>query len=118
MTISKDFYFALIGGILVVITGIIEYVLDISMIFWKLSYVGIIFGILMIVGAMIMKYKPYGIKAKTLGIEKTSKFPLGGFICLVCSLVSLTYLQGFLIGPMLGIVAGTSSYARIYRTRG
>jgi hypothetical protein len=118
MPIEKDFKFALIGGILVLITGIVEYAYSISLIFWNLSYVGIIFGLLMMLGAILMKYAPYGVKTKSLGIEKTSKFPLGGFICLICSLVSLTYLQGFLIGPMLGIVASTSSYARIYRTKG
>ena len=118
MSINKDFKFALIGGILVVITGIIEYVYNISMIFWNLSYIGIIFGLFMIIGAFLIKYKPYGISSKNLGIERSSKFPIGGFICLICSLVTLAYLQGFLIGPMLGIVASTSSYARVYRIRG
>jgi hypothetical protein len=117
MTINKDFNFALIGGILVIITGIIEYAYNISVIFWKLSYVGILFGLFMITGAFLMKYKPYGVNSKSLGLEKTSKFPIGGFICLICSLVSLTYLQGLLIGPMLGVVAGTSNYARIYRVK-
>jgi hypothetical protein len=118
MSINKDFNFALIGGILVVITGIVEYVYNISMIFWKLSYIGVIFGLFMILGAFLIKYKPYGVRSKNLGIERSSKFPIGGFICLVCSLVSLTYLQGFLIGPMLGIVASTSNYARVYRMKG
>jgi hypothetical protein len=115
MTIDKDFNFALIGGIMVVLTGIIEYAYNISIIFWNLSYIGIIFGLFMMIGAFLIKYMPYGVNSKTMGIERTSKFPLGGFVCLICSLVSLTYLQGFLIGPMLGIVASTSSYSRIYR---
>ena len=118
MTIDKDFYFAMVGGILVIITGIIEYAYNISVLFWNLSYIGIIFGLFMMIGALLIKYRPYGISTKTLGIEKTSKFPIGGFICLICSLVALTYLQGFLIGPMMGIVASTSSYSRIYRTKG
>ena len=118
MSINKDFYFAIVGGILVVITGIIEYLYNISMLFWNLSYIGIIFGLFMMIGALLIKYRPYGVKTKTLGIEKTSKFPIGGFICLICSLVALTYLQGFMIGPMMGIVASTSSYSRIYRARG
>ena len=118
MSVERDFEFSLVGGLLVVITGIMEYAYRISMVFWNLSYIGIVFGLLMIVGSIIIKYMPYGVKTKSLGIEKTSKFPLGGFICLICSLVSLTFLQGLLIGPMLGIVASTSSYARIYRTKG
>lgn len=117
MSIDRDFKFSFIGGLLVVITGIIEYAYSISLIFWNLSYIGIIFGLLMVIGAVMIKYMPYGIKTKVMGIEKTSKFPLGGFICLICSLVSLTFLQGLLIGPILGIVASTSSYTRIYRTR-
>ena len=117
MSISRDFYFALVGGILVVLTGIVEYTYNISIIFWNLSYIGIIFGSLLILGALLIRYRPYGVDSRSLGIEKTSKFPVGGFICLICSLVSLTYLQGFLIGPMLGIVASTSSYSRIYRTK-
>ena len=115
MTIDRDFNFALMGGILVIATGIVEYAYNISVLFWNLSYVGIMFGLFMILSAFLMKYRPYGVKSKSLGLEKTSKFPLGGFVCLICSLVSLTYLQGFLIGPMLGIVASTSSYARVYR---
>ena len=118
MTINKDFNFALLGGILVLVTGIIEYAYNISMIFWNLSYIGIIFGLFMIAGAFLIKYRPYGVKSKALGLERTSKFPLGGFVCLICSLVSLTYLQGFLIGPMLGIIASTSSYARVYKIKG
>jgi len=117
MSVNRDFKFALAGGILVVTTGIIEYVYNISIIFWNLSYIGILFGLFMILGAIMMKYRPYGINSKNLGLEKTTKFPLGGFICLICSLVSLTYLQGFIIGPMLGIVASTSSYARVYRLK-
>jgi len=117
MSMDKDFNFALIGGILVVINGIIEYAYNTSVIFWNLSYIGILFGLLMIVGAFLIKLRPYGINSKTLGIERTSKFPVGGFICLICSLVSLTYLQGFLIGPMLGIVASTSNYSKIYGTK-
>jgi hypothetical protein len=117
MSMDKDFNFALVGGVLVVLTGIVEYMYNISVIFWNLSYVGIIFGLFMIVGAFLIKYRPYGVNSKALGIERTSKFPVGGFICLICSLVSLTYLQGFLIGPMLGIAASTSNYARIYRAK-
>lgn len=118
MSIERDFKFSLIGGLLVVITGVAEYAYRISLMFWNLGYVGIIFGLLMIIGAILIKYMPYGLKTKSLGIEKTTKFPLGGFICLICSLVSLTFLQGFLIGPILGIIGSTSSYARIYRIKG
>lgn len=118
MSVNRDFNFALIGGILVVITGIIQYTYSISMIFWNLSYIGIVFGLFMILSAFLIKYKPYGINSKELGIERTAKFPLGGFVCLICSLVTLTYLQGFVIGPMLGVVASTSSYARVYRIKG
>lgn len=117
MSMDKDFNFALVGGILVVITGIIEYTYNMSVIFWNLSYIGILFGFLMIIGAFLIKYMPDGVNSKALGIEKTSKFPIGGFVCLICSLVSLTYLQGFLIGPMLGIVASTSNYSKIYKTK-
>ena len=117
MTMDKDFALALIGGLLVLITGVIEFSYRISIIFWNLSYVGILFGFFMILGALIMKYAPRGINSKAWGIEKTSRFPLGGFICLICSLVSLTFLQGVLIGPMLGIVASTSSYSKIYRNK-
>jgi peptidoglycan/LPS O-acetylase OafA/YrhL len=117
MSMDKDFALALIGGLLVLITGVIEFLYSVSMIFWNLSYVGILFGLFMIIGALLMKYMPRGVNSKSVGIEKTSKFPLGGFICLICSLVSLTFLQGFLIGPMLGIVASTSSYSKIYRNK-
>jgi peptidoglycan/LPS O-acetylase OafA/YrhL len=117
MSMDKDFALALIGGLLVLITGVVEFLYSISMVFWNLSYVGILFGFFMIIGALLMKYMPHGVNSKVVGIEKTSKFPLGGFICLICSLVSLTFLQGFLIGPMLGIVASTSSYSKIYRNK-
>ncbi len=117
MSMDKDFALALIGGLLVLMTGVVEFLYSISMIFWNLSYVGILFGFFMIIGALLMKYMPRGINSKAVGIEKTSRFPLGGFICLICSLVSLTFLQGFLIGPMLGIVASTSSYSRIYKNK-
>jgi hypothetical protein len=117
MSINKDFDFALVGGILVIITGIIEYIYNVSLIFWKLSFVGVLFGIFMVLGALLMKYKPYGISSKNLGIARTTKFPVGGFICLICSIVSLAFLQGLLIGPMLGIVAGTSNYAKIYKSK-
>jgi len=117
MSMDKDFALALIGGLLVLMTGVVEFLYSVSMIFWNLSYVGILFGFFMIIGAFLMKYMPRGINSKAVGIEKTSRFPLGGFICLICSLVSLTFLQGFLIGPMLGIVASTSSYSRIYKNK-
>ena len=117
MSMDKDFALALVGGLLVLITGIAEYLYSISLFVWNLSYVGILFGVFMIIGALLMKYVPRGVNSKSMGIEKTSKFPLGGFVCLICSLVSLTFLQGFLIGPMLGIVASTSSYSKIYRNK-
>jgi len=117
MTNKRDFEFSLFGGVLVIFTGIVEYAYKVSLIFWNLSFVGMILGLFMIFGALLMKYRPYGIKSKYMGIERTNTFPLGGFICLICSIVSLAFLQGFIIGPMLGIVAGTSSYARVYRTR-
>jgi len=117
MSSDKNFILALVGGLLVLITGMIESSYGISLVVWNLSYVGILFGIFMIIGALLMKYMPHGINSKTIGIERTSKFPVGGFICLICSLVSLTFFQGFVIGPMLGIFASTSNYADVYKTR-
>jgi len=117
MPIDKDFILALVGGLLVLITGVVESLYSISVFIWNLSYVGMLFGLFMIIGALLMEYMPRGINSKTMGLEKTSRFPIGGFICLICSLVSLTFLQGFLIGPILGIVASTSSYSRIYKTK-
>jgi hypothetical protein len=112
MPIQRDFILSLIGGILVTITGIMEYVFDMPLLFWNLSFIGIIFGLLIIVGSLLIKYEPYGIRTKHFGLGSSYKFPLGGFIVLICSLVSLTFLQGLLIGPMLGIIASTSSYNR------
>ena len=115
MSIQKDFIMSLTGGILVTITGIIEYLIGLPLIIWNLSFVGIIFGLVIMLGAFLIKFKPYGVLTKHFGLGTTYKFPLGASIVLVCSLVSLTFFQGFLIGPMLGIIAGTSSFYRCMR---
>jgi len=106
---------SLAGGVLVTVTGIIEYILNLPLIIYNLSFVGIIFGLFIILGSLLIKFKPYGVITKYFGLGKTYKFPLGASIVLVCSLVSLTFFQGLLIGPMLGIIAGTSSFYRCLR---
>jgi len=117
MSAERNFQLAFIGGILVLITGIVELLYGISVMIWNLSYIGILFGLFMVFGSLMMKYRPHGINSKVMGLERTSKFPIGGFICLICSLVSLTFLQGFLIGPMMGILASTSNYSEVLKSR-
>jgi bacteriorhodopsin len=70
--------------------------------FSVLSVVGLVSGILMIVGAAMLRARP-------------REHVLWGTIILVFSVVSFVGMGGFFIGAVLGIVGG--AFAIIYRPR-
>lgn len=106
---SKPFLLSLIGGILIIITGAIlafAGTLITAMIgsfpgaegamatLGAISYIPLVFGILVIVGAVLMK--------------NPAKAKIGAILVLIFSILSLLTIvgSGFFIGAILGIIGG------------
>jgi hypothetical protein len=107
---SAPFILSLIGGILILITGIILAALAtlITAILGSMAipgtegiftagmmlYVPLLLGIVVMVGAVLMR--------------NPAKAKIGGILVLICSIVSLLTIvgSGFFIGAILGIIGG------------
>lgn len=107
---SKPFILSLIGGILILITGMVLAAMgtlltaiasiipmmgmEVLMAAGAMMYIPLILGIVVIVGAALMK---------SSGMAK-----IGSILVLICSIASLVTIvgSGFFIGAILGIIGG------------
>ncbi|MDI6798755.1 MAG: hypothetical protein QMD12_02045 [Candidatus Aenigmarchaeota archaeon] len=99
MANKTAYVLSLVGGIFTVIGGIVVLLLGASLMFipvfgaigMGVGIWGLVCGILIIVGGVMINK----------GSAKT-----GGIVALIFSILGLVTLQGFVVGPILGLVGG------------
>lgn len=105
------FIISLIGGIIILINGIMFFAMAefletlgtsipifVADIFAGLAAVGVLFAILVIIGAILI-YMP-------------GKETIGGILVIIFSILSIVIGGGFLIGLILGIIGGALGLAK------
>ncbi|MBI2172752.1 MAG: hypothetical protein HYT73_00890 [Candidatus Aenigmarchaeota archaeon] len=103
---KASFILSLIAGILVLINGLLFAAMSAVFAFVPLlaavgvamTIVGLIFGILILVGAWLM--------------QKPKNLTVGSILVLVFSLISLSIGGGFIIGTILGVIGGALGLAK------
>lgn len=125
----KQVILSLIGGVLILVNGILDFFYGFlpswqlfSLVYKRMpgtlyrdgyveGEIGI--GFLVVCSALVMEFRrnwfvspPFFVPIPFQNVRVGDEMPLGGTYSLILSLPSLIFFQGFIIGPILGIIGG------------